>query len=149
LAVATGADDNRQYRARYIGQAATGMLPGHAVLMNTSAGPVLASERGAEYFVSNRDLRNPYVMNYVQAIDNIVKYRQFQNGGATAPLPDPATGAQAAPATTAELLAVLQNLTQVLQQLQQKGVIAVIPDGTVLDINDRFGELNEASGGIL
>lgn len=146
---ATGADDNRQYRARYIGQAATGMLPGHAVLMNTSAGPVLASERGAEYFVSNRDLRNPYVMNYVQAIDNIVKYRQFQNGGATAPLPDPATGAQAAPATTAELLAVLQNLTQVLQQLQQKGVIAVIPDGTVLDINDRFGELNEASGGIL
>lgn len=147
---ATGATDGRTYRAQYIGQRSSGMLPGHPVLMNTSAGPVLASERGREYFVSNKDLRDPYVMNYVQAIDNIVKYRQFQQGGATAPLSDPGTArTQAGQLTTTELVNVLGNLTAVLRELQQKGVVAVIPDGTVIDINDRFGELNEASGGVL
>jgi hypothetical protein len=83
---AFGADDNIGYNAKYIGQPVTGMLPNHPVLMNSSSGsPVLASERGREYFVSNASLRNPYVMNYVRAIDNIVKnkHRQYAEGGST------------------------------------------------------------------
>lgn len=147
---AVGADDNVNYRVRYIGQAQSGMLPNHPVLMNTGAGPVIASERGAEYFVSNRDLQDPYVLDYVKAIDNIVKYRQFAEGGATAPLPGAGSSAAAAPiAASSQLMVVLNNLAGVLTRLEQNGVIAIIPDGTVVDISDRFAELNEASGGIL
>ena len=51
---ATGADDHIQYLAEYIGRPGTGMLPDHPVLLNSSSGsPVLASERGSEYFVSH------------------------------------------------------------------------------------------------
>src|SRR5690606_4810434 len=67
----TGDSDNRKYTALTITSPETGMLPGQPVLFTSTATgqPVLASERGAEYFVAAHDLRNPYVANLVRMID--------------------------------------------------------------------------------
>ena len=60
------------------------MLPDHPVLLSSATGqPVLASERGREYFVSNTALNNPVILNHVRAIDNIVRAKQMQSGGFT------------------------------------------------------------------
>ncbi|WP_297095610.1 phage tail tape measure protein [uncultured Draconibacterium sp.] len=48
-----GADDGRQYRARVLTQAGTGMLPNNPVVMPSG---ILASEAGQEYYVDNRSL---------------------------------------------------------------------------------------------
>lgn len=78
----TGADDNKQYNAKRIGKVSTGMLPSSPVLLQSE---VLASEAGKEYFVSNKSLQNPAVMDLVRMIDNIENGRsvmQFKTGGA-------------------------------------------------------------------
>lgn len=127
-----GQQDNRQYRAKYLGQPSTGLLPGSPSL-------VLASERGPEYFVSNDDLRNPQVMNYVRAIENIRQSRtaQYVDGGATQPLP----GAGAALASN-QLVPLLQEISSKLDVLYAR-----IDDPTVVGIFNRYRVLNDVAGG--
>lgn len=145
---AKGADDGRTYKARYIGQPGTGYLPNHPTLLDTSIGTVLGSERGTEYFVSNKALRDPMVMNYVQAIDSIVRTRQFQNGGATNPAAMPGSS----PADNSQLLAMTSNLTSVLGALTEvlaKGIVARYDDDEVINILEQMNKLQRASGGVL
>lgn len=145
---AKGADDGRTYNARYIGQPGTGYLPNHPTLVDTSIGTVLGSERGTEYFVSNKALQNPMVMNYVQAIDSIVRTRQFQNGGAT----NPAAMPGAAPADNAQLMAMTAGLMAAVDRLNEilsRGILARIDDDTTIDLLEQMNKLNRASGGVL
>ncbi|NBW09801.1 MAG: hypothetical protein EBR82_17430 [Caulobacteraceae bacterium] len=137
----TGETDGRAYNAQYIGSPGTGLLPNRPV--------VLASEHGAEYFVANQDLRNPVVLNYVRAIENIRAARtgsvpQFAEGGLSN---TPGTDT-----TSATLLAVMVQFLPLLQQLNtalSSGIKAEIEDDTVIGINNRFKLLNRASGGVL
>ena len=149
----TGATDGRSYRPKVIATPGSGLLPGYPVLFNSNADgrPVLASERGSEYFVASEDLRNPYVANYVRMIDDIVssngaRVRQFADGGLNAAAPQ-----TAAPANNNEefMRQMSQNLAlnnQLLSYLIANGVIAMVPDGTIIDINDRFKKLQSISG---
>ncbi|MCB0599479.1 MAG: hypothetical protein KDD28_35750, partial [Phaeodactylibacter sp.] len=144
-----GQDDGRRYRAKYIGQPITGMLPGSPVLLNTGGGPVLASETGQEYFVSNQALRNPVVFNYVRAIDNIARTRQYQEGGFTGaappPIPDASSALPENNSNNTQMMEVLVRLTGVLES----GVYARIDDDTLIDIRNRLNQLVSASGGTL
>lgn len=81
-----GKDDGKPYRAKRIGKQQTGMLPNTPVLLESE---VLASEEGSEYFVSNKSLQNPVVMDLVRMIDTVQSSptRQFKAGGSTTPLP--------------------------------------------------------------
>lgn len=63
-----GKDDGRVYNAQYIGARSTGMLPPTPSL-------VLASEKGAEYYVSAPALTRPDVAWHVRMIDNIMNNR--------------------------------------------------------------------------
>lgn len=131
-----GQDDGRRYNAQYIGSPGTGLLPGRPV--------VLASEAGPEYFVSNSDLRNPRIFNYVRAIENMKNRSvpQFQEGGfSTQP------GTQGESAVMPLLLAAIQRLNARLDE----GIdaTALVPDETILGINNRFKKLNRSSGGVL
>ena len=147
----TGASDGRQYNARTIGTPSTGLLPHYPVLFNSNAtnAPVLASERGAEYFVASQDLQRPYVANLVRMIDLATHggrgIPQFAEGGVNS------TGTSAGtPANTPELSAIVLQATQAINTLNAllaRGVIAVVPDGTVLDIQARVAKLNAISGG--
>lgn len=127
-----GERDGRNYNARFIGRPGTGMLPGSPSL-------VLASEKGAEYFVANEDLRNPKVMNYVRAIENIRMNRvnQFQDGGATADNAIPPLPAGFDPRS----LALLQEISNKLDTMYAR-----IDDQTVVEIWRRYKKINEASG---
>ena len=140
-----GQEDKKTYRAQYIGTQPSGLLPSRPV--------VLASEAGPEYFVSHRDLRNPKVLNYVQAIDNIVGNRraipQFQEGGATAPLPaTTAANTTDIPSANEELarmqIELLREISSKLDTIQ-----AVFGDEAVVDIFQRFRILQDAAGGTL
>ncbi|PHN06937.1 coiled-coil domain-containing protein [Flavilitoribacter nigricans] len=133
-----GQDDGRQYHARYIGSPQSGMLPSHPV--------VLASEAGPEYFVSNKDLRNPQVLDYVRAIENIRLNRigQFQDGGFTTPVAAPT--APAGPDPTQQ--AVLQAITQ-LNAILSNGVMAIIEDQVILEMERRKQKMRQAAGGPL
>lgn len=72
-----GADDNRNYQAQLIGQPQTGLLNySSPVLINGASGPVLANERGREFFVSHKSLQNPQINYLTNVIDNIQR-----NGG--------------------------------------------------------------------
>jgi len=146
-----GADDNRRYHARNIPPPATGLLPSYPVVFKSraTAGPVLASERGAEYFVAAHDLANPRVADHVRMIENITSTRvpQFAEGGlnatAATPLPSSTTPAPIDPA-------IIENNTEAMNALVavlSRGVVAIIPDGTVTDINQRFKVINQSSGG--
>lgn len=139
----TGQDDGRAYNAQYIGSPATGLLPNRPVL--------LASERGQEYLISNPDLQNPRVLNYVRAIENI---RQTRNGGGVPQFADGGFSQGPAPANegmaqliplVAQMLAVLSNLDNTLND----GIEATVPDETIVGIASRFRVLNNASGGVL
>lgn len=149
---AKGATDGRTYNARYIGQPSTGMLPNSPILADTSIGPVLASERGREYFVSNTAMRNPQVLNYVRAIDNITKYRQFMDGGATTPLPSGGQISSSGDLDTAQLTAATTTLTAAIGRLNEilsSPLYAVIDDDSVIDLRNKTNELITASGGVL
>jgi len=135
-----GPDDGLNYRAKYIGSPSSGMLPSHPV--------VLASEGGKpEYFVSHRDLQNPYVLDHVRAIENV--RGQYKDGGATAELP----GASTEPRQEQDdINRDIQLMTlQVLQDLSSKidNMKAEITDETALAISDKVKELSAASGGTL
>jgi hypothetical protein len=142
-----GAQDGRTYNAKYIGQAPTMMLPNRPTLIDTSIGTVLGSERGSEYFVSNKDMKNPVVMNYVRAIDNITKYRQFAEGGAT----NPGAISSNQGMDTSQLIAATSTLTGAVMQLNEilsRPIYARIDDDTVIDIRDQLNKIVTASGGV-
>jgi hypothetical protein len=146
----TGAKDGRQYRARGIGAPGTGLLPSYPVLFtsNATGAPVLASERGAEYFVAADDLSNPAVANHVRMIENITRggsAAQFADGGLNS-----APSGVAGPTVSAMDPAILERNTAVIGALLNalsQGVIAIVPDKTITDINKRFKVINDASGG--
>lgn len=146
---AVGQDDGTSYRAQYIGAPLTGMLPNHPVLMaSASGGPVLASERGQEYFVSNRALSNPAVLGHVRAIDNIVRTRQMAAGGFTGSAPASSAtsgGALASAIPAAEFIEVLSRMATVLES----GIFARVDDDFIVALLDRIRKLNTASGGTL
>lgn len=130
----TGATDGVSYQAKYIGSTGTGLLPSHPV--------VLASEAGAEYFVSNRDLHNPYVLDHVRAIENLSGNRtplpQFQEGGFTSgSVPQPAS-------ENVLLVAVLTQLSSKIDRMYAR-----IDDNTIVDLQERYAEISEASGGVI
>lgn len=151
----TGDDDGRTYNAAVIPAPYTGLLPPHPVLFQSQATgqPVLASERGQEYFVSSEALRNPYVANLTRMIDNIAHtggrgVAQFADGGANPPLDG--RRLENGGNTNGEMMRLIEQNTAAMQSLLtavQRGIIAVVPDGTVLDINTRFKKINDASGG--
>lgn len=142
----TGASDGRTYNARTMGTPATGLLPNYPVLFrsNATGAPVLASERGSEYFVSSSDLANPAIANYVRIIDTLSRsggrVQQFADGGAVTPTP---SGAGIDTATMMRTTAAIEQLVQVLQS----GILAVVPDRTIIDIQKRFKDINNATGG--
>jgi hypothetical protein len=148
---AVGETDNKRYRARYVGSRQTGMLP-------SSPSLVLASEKGPEYFVSNDSLKNPKVLNYVRAIDNIQRgrsgrYEQYMEGGFTEGSEDLAvstvsTTASSNGASTTAFDSELLRAVSRLNELLARGIEARLGDQTVLDINERFQELDDASGGV-
>ena len=128
-----GQDDGITYRARYIGDPQTGMLPSHPV--------VLASEAGPEYFVSNRDLQNPKVLNYVRAIENIrlAKAPQFVEGGATASLP--AAAPEVDTAGQREMLELLREISGKLDSFN-----AVLEDDLIVGVIKRYDKLQQVAG---
>jgi hypothetical protein len=142
----TGASDGRTYNARTMGTPSTGLLPNYPVLFrsNATGSPVLASERGSEYFVSSSDLANPAIANYVRIIDTLSRsggrVQQFAEGGAVTPTP---SGAGIDTATMMRTTAAIEQLVQVLQS----GILAVVPDRTIIDIQKRFKDINNATGG--
>lgn len=144
-----GADDGRTYRAGLIASPATGLLPDHPVLFQSRAtgAPVLASERGAEYFVSSDALRNPYVADLTRMIDNIAgggrAVAQFAEGGSNPPAP----AQTAQPAVDMSVMRDLAASLNALNALISRGIVAVIPDRTLSQMPERLGKINDASGG--
>jgi hypothetical protein len=136
-----GAQDGRTYNARYIGQRTTGMLPETPSL-------VLASERGPEYFVSNEALSRPDVAWHVRAIENIVSYRQFADGGFTANAPAQAlplaAPAQQPIALPSELITAINLLNNILQSGIQAQAVIGYPQ--VRDIRDGITRINKIEG---
>jgi myosin heavy subunit len=153
----TGESDGKTYHARPISPPNTGMLPGFPVLFQSqaTAAPVLASERGAEYFVAAHDLRHPMVANLVRMVDNITHGRggipQFQTGGfnppTTTPSTAPTTTPDNAPKMDMEAVRQLAEAVNTLNALLARGIVAVVPDRTITDISERFKEINTGSGG--
>jgi hypothetical protein len=144
---ATGADDGINYRAKFIGERPTGMLDyNHPVIMNTATGSILANESGREYFVNHSALQNPAVLNHVAAIDNIVRYRQFNQGGSTTPSPILPTDESNTGPSEVQIMTL-----QVLQQLSEKveNIYARVDNDTVIDIVEQFQDLESAAGGRL
>lgn len=153
----TGQDDGFSYNAKYIGQQQTGMLPSYPVLVQSVTGsPVLASEAGSEYFVANHDLQNPAIFNYVQAIENIKRTRQFVDGGFTDPNVNVSTTSNTNTTTTAEQSAasnaVMLSLLSAINRLNDNlegGIRAMYDDEEVANISDRQSTLSAASGGFI
>lgn len=148
----TGAQDGRAYHAQSIATPSTGLLPNFPVLFNSNAtgAPVLASERGAEYFVASNDLRNPRVANYVRMIDNIThggaSVSQFATGGVNAPSTTAPAGGNAEQMAMMGMLAQAVNTLNAILSVGIKAV-AVIGDQDIVDLDKRFGVINAASGG--
>lgn len=141
-----GAQDGITYKARYIGDPSTGMLPPGPVL--TGSG-ILANEAGQEYFVSNKDLQKPAVANYVRMIENIRMNRVPQriDGGFGQQDPNQ-TQEQQVPESSmmsSQLIAVLSQLNATIQQ----GIIARYDEDEVLKVFDVFQKLDDASGNTL
>lgn len=150
----TGEDDGRSYRAKHIGSPKTGKLPNYPVLIDSITGsPVLGSERGAEYFVAHHDLQNPAVFRHVSAIEAITRQRAdggFSTSDRSAPASAPTSGnSEGGTGMDAALVAQLGNSLTRLVNVLERGIPAIIGDDAILDFNDRFDELNAASGGVL
>lgn len=155
----TGEDDRRSYTAQVIPPPATGLLPQQPVIFQSqaTAAPVLASERGAEYFVSAESLRNPYVANLTRMIDNIQTtggrgIPQFADGGVNTTGPG-LTSVQppAAPASSPspEMVAIIARNTAAMEALVQtigNGIFAILQDSTIVDAIKRYGKINSVSG---
>lgn len=143
-----GEDDNITYNARYIGQPITGMLPDHPVLISSATGQsVLASERGREYFVSNKDLQKPAILNHVRAIDNLTKAKQMQGGGFLpgAPVQSPAgDGVTIDRETYTMLISLLNQLADVFSEPIK--AYAVIDDDTIINQRKRYLKIVKGSG---
>lgn len=141
-----GQDDGRTYNANVIGRPQTGLLPGSPVLFQSAATgqPVLASERGAEYFVSNENLRDPYVANLVKMIDATTTrgVSQFANGGMNTTMP---SGAGMSMDTN--LLMTLNATLAQLQMVLSAGVYARLDDRTLIESQKRFNTINDNTGG--
>ncbi len=155
----TGETDHRPYTATFLAPPDTGLLPPSPVVFTSAATgqPVLASERGAEYFIASHHLTHPVVNYHARAIDLITHggrgVRQFAEGGVntTSPIPSalspqPIANSQQPTADTA-MQRELLNAVSTLNTLLSRGIVAVIPDGTVVDIRQRFDKINGASGG--
>jgi hypothetical protein len=142
----TGQQDNRKYNATGINAPSTGLLPNYPVLFNSNATnkPVLASERGAEYFVSSSSLRDPYIANLVKMIDVATtggRVSQFAEGGLNGSMP-------AAPSGGADI-SVLIALNTTLQQLKNvmaSGIFAVLSDSTIIESQKRYNKINGNTG---
>lgn len=148
--VVQGAQDGMMYNASYLGRRKTGMLPGGAALVDTVGGPVLANERGSEYFVNAQALQNPVVMDHVRAIDNIARMRQFAAGGFTSDPPPTATDTPTVGGQQASMDAkMLAEAVSKLNMMLERGILAVIDDDTIIDVRDRTRQLVDASGGVL
>lgn len=145
----TGQDDGRPYHAQYIGRPDTGLLPGRPVL--------LASEKGPEYFVANKDLRNPRVLDYVRAIENIRRarlggsVRQYADGGFSDASEPALSGSTVAGGVASDtgLSPAVEELTGFLRILVEEGVRTVLTDDMLVDIQKRYRKLSAASGGVL
>lgn len=129
-----GQTDGHTYKARYIGQPSTGMLPASPSL-------VLASERGPEYFVSNEALSRPDVSWHVNAIENIMKYTrsvpQFFDGGFTTSTPSVSSISNSDPA----LLGILGQLVNILGNgIQAKAIIGY---KEVKDLRDAMNRIQK------
>lgn len=155
----TGETDHRPYTATFLAPPDTGLLPPSPVVFTSAATgqPVLASERGAEYFIASHHLTHPVVNYHARAIDLITHggrgVRQFAEGGVntSSPIPSalspqPSTLNPQSSADTA-MQRELLNAVSTLNALLSRGIVAVIPDGTVVDIRQRFDKINGASGG--
>lgn len=154
-AIVRGEDDGQTYSAKHYGRPRSGMLPSHPVLIDSVVGtPILASERGAEYFVAHDDLRNPAVFRHVAAIDALTARQRVEGGFSTADATAPdglaatvnaESEANIDPALFAQLSITLNELTTLLRL----GIFARLDDDVVIDIQRRLRELNAASGGAL
>lgn len=133
----TGAKDGRRYRARYLGQRDTGMIPG---------GPgLLVNERGPEFLVSHKSLRNPAIFSHVQSIANIEGRRsvsQAYDGGFTG-TGSVNTTADSNMNTSTILINVLTRLDNTLSN----GIAAVLSDQTIIDQNKRLKQMDKSSSG--
>lgn len=139
----TGQQDNRKYNATGINTPSTGLLPNYPVLFNSNATnkPVLASERGAEYFVSSSSLKDPYVANLVKMIDVATTSRvpQFMDGGATAAMPQ-------SPGADMAVLIALNTTLQHLKNVMASGIFAVLSDSTIIESQKRYNKINGNTG---
>ncbi|MEL7120218.1 MAG: hypothetical protein AAFO07_12275, partial [Bacteroidota bacterium] len=144
-----GQDDGKQYHAQYIGKRKTGMLPSKPV--------VLASEGGPEYFVANEDLKNPLVVDYVNAIENIRRSRlgipQRQMGGffesGTSPMRrNTSSGSSTLPALTRQDIDMIIGLLIQIREVSASSV-AVVPDRTIEKIEERKRTLEDIKGDTL
>lgn len=148
----TGAQDGRKYRAQYVTTPDTGMLPNSPILYQSASGyPVLASERGREFLVSNKSLQNPIVMDYVRAIENIERnggkapaVMQRYEGGYTA---QNTSSTATAPQNDALLMLAIE--LKRLNNHLDAGIEATIKDDTILSIMKRYKRLDNATGNAL
>lgn len=149
---ARGADDGQLYRTMYVGEQPTGLLDySHPVLMHSAGQPVIANEAGREFFVNHKSMQNPAILNHVQAIDNIQRFQQFNQGGFNNPVTDttaePTTAT--APPIDDRMTRALEQNNALLQMLLTRGVQARLADKTLVDANQRLSEISAASGGVL
>lgn len=155
-----GEKDGRQYNAQPIDYPDTGLLPHHPVLFQSRANgaPVLASERGQEYFVAAPELRKPRIANLVRMIHLAKQGRstpieQYNEGGYTGNQNNTSRPGQTNTAASTDLRDIKETLNMLnatvasLNALLQQGLVAIVPDRTVIDIRDRLRTLNDVSGG--
>ena len=99
-----------------------------------------------------RVLKNPVVLNYVQAIDNIQRYQQRVEGGFVGTPPasiEPAPPAVAPPPQEENSAALTLAIQQLNQILSSGRIYAIIDDDSAIDLRDRINQLVAASGGVL
>ena len=135
---AVGPQDGRRYRAQYIGQPQSGMLPPGPKL-------ILANELGPEYFVNHQDMQIPEVANYVGMIEAIRVGRQRQNGGfseTTAPASNASPSTFVSKEEATMLLVAIQRLNENLEN----GLFVLFENETVIELKRRILELTEIEG---
>lgn len=146
----TGASDNQRYKVNYVGRPKTGMLPDSPIVYPSASGfPVLASEKGREFLVSNPDLSVPAIFDHVRAIINIKRNgsntsstTQMREGGFTDNIQIPINTTNT---TGSELAIELKRFNDIIE----KGIVAIVPDDTVSALFRRYELLNKASGYVL